>query len=171
MSASPLRTERTILLPLSANDLDEVGALYGDEDVMAYVDGGVRTRDQTKSALAAAERCWKAEGWGLWAIRDAETGGLIGEAGLQHLFDVDGAPVEFGFTLSKRHWGKGLATEAGHVILADAWERYTGDLIHAITDPENTASARVLNKLGFRQVEARLIHGESQLLWEIQRLR
>ncbi|GJM38504.1 MAG: N-acetyltransferase [Acidimicrobiales bacterium] len=171
MSASPLRTERTILLPLSANDLDEVGALYGDDEVMAYVDGGVRTREQTKSTLAAAERCWKAEGWGLWAIRDAETGGLIGEAGLQHLFDVDGAPVEFGFTLSKRHWGKGLATEAGHVILMDAWERFDGDLIHAITDPENTASGRVLLKLGFHQVETRLIHGESQLLWEIQRIR
>lgn len=171
MSASPLRTERTILLPLSANDLDEVGALYGDDEVMAYVEGGGRTRDQTKSTLAAAERCWKAEGWGLWAIRDAETGGLIGEAGLQHLFDVAGAAVQFGFTLSKRHWGKGLATEAGHVILMDAWDRYDGDLIHAITDPENIASGRVLHKLGFHQVETQLIHGESRLLWAIQRVR
>lgn len=171
MSASPLRTERTILLPLGANDLDEVGALYGDPAVMEFVDGGVRTREQTKSALAAAERCWKAEGWGLWAVRDAETGGLIGEAGLQHLFEVDGAPVEFGVTLAKRYWGKGLATEAGHVILGDAWERYSGDLIHAVVHPENTASARVLHKLGFHRVEDRLIHGETQHLWEIQRIR
>ena len=171
MSAPQLRTERTILLPLSVADLDEVGALYGDDAVMEYVDGGVRTREQTKSALGAAERCWRAEGWGLWAIRDATTGGLIGEAGLQHFFDVGGASVEFGFTIAKRFWREGYATEAGHVILMDAWDRYSGDLIHAKTDPDNEASASTLHKLGFRLVDERLIHGQTQHLWEIQRTR
>jgi RimJ/RimL family protein N-acetyltransferase len=158
-------------MPLSTADLDEVGALYGDDAVMEYVDGGARTREQTKSALAAAERCWRAEGWGLWVIRDATTGGLIGEAGLQHLFDVDGAPVEFGFTIARRYWREGYAIEAGHVILSDAWERYDGALIHAVAHPDNTASEATLHKLGFRFVEDRLIHGETQRLWEIQRTR
>ncbi|MEM7140299.1 MAG: GNAT family N-acetyltransferase [Actinomycetota bacterium] len=158
-------------MPLTSADLDEVGALYGDDSVMEFVDGGIRSRDQTKSALAAAERCWRAEGWGLWSIRDAHTGGLIGECGLQHLFDVDGAAVDFGFTIAKRQWSKGYATEAGHVILADAWERYDGDLIHAVTHPENNASATVLHKLGFRESDQRMIHGIIQVLWEIQRVR
>lgn len=171
MSASPLRTQRTILLPLGPADLDEVAALYADEAVMEYIDGGVRTRAQTKSSLAAAERCWKAEGWGLWAIRDAETGGLIGESGLQHLFGVEGASVDFGFTIAKRHWGEGYATEAGHVILLDAWDRYPGDLIHAVTHPDNAGSAAVLLKLGFREVEQQILHGTPQRLWEIQRIR
>lgn len=160
-----------ILMPLSSADLDEIGALYGDDVVMDLVDGGARTRDQTKSALAATERCWRAEGWGLWALRDATTGGLIGEAGLQHLFDVDGASIDFGFTIARRFWNQGYATEAGHVILTDAWDRYGGDLIHAITHPDNRASASVLRTLGFRLVEERLIHGQPQHLWEIQRTR
>ena len=171
MSASPLRTERTILMPLSTDDLDEVGALYGDDAAMEYVEGGVRTRGQTKSALAASERCWRAEGWGLWAIRDAETGGLIGECGLQHLFEVDGAPIEFRFTITKRHWDNGYATEAGHVIILDAWERYSGDLIHAVCHPDDAASAAILHKLGFREVGPRMIHSVTQRLWEIQRIR
>lgn len=171
MSAPLLRTERTILIPLSIDDLDEAGALYGDDAVMEFVDGGVRTRDQTKSALAAAERCWRSEGWGLWAIRDATTGGLVGEAGLQHLFEVDGATVDFGVTIARRFWGEGYATEAGHVILMDAWERYSGDLLHAVTHPDNVRSANVLHKLGFRLAEERLIHGDTQNLWEIQRTR
>lgn len=158
-------------MPLSAADLDEVGALYGDETVMEYIDGGTRTRDQTKSALAAAERCWRAEGWGLWAIRDATTGGLIGEAGLQHLFEVEGATVEFGFTIARRFWNDGYATEAGHAILADAWGRYGGDLIHAVAHPDNRPSEAMLRKLGFRLVEDRMIHGVTQHLWEIQRTR
>jgi len=158
-------------MPLTGADLDEVGALYGDDAVMEYVDGGRRTREQTKSALAAAERCWRSEGWGLWTIRDATTGGLIGEAGLQHLFDVESASVDFGVTISRRHWGQGFATEAGHVILMDAWNRYRGDLIHSVTDPDNSANIAVLHKLGFRKVEERLIHGTPQQLWEIQRIR
>ncbi len=158
-------------MPLGLADLDEVGALYGDDEVMEFVDGGVRTREQTKSTLAAAERCWRAEGWGLWAIRDAETGGLIGEAGLQHLFDVESASVDFGVTVARRHWNQGYATESGHVILMDAWERFGGDLIHAVTRPDNIASERVLHKLGFRQIEQQLIHGMPQHLWEIQRIR
>jgi RimJ/RimL family protein N-acetyltransferase len=158
-------------MPLSAADLDEVGALYGDDAVMEFIDGGSRSRDQTKSALAAAERCWRAEGWGRWAIRHAETGGLIGEAGLHHVFDVEGAPVAFGCTIARRHWNEGFATEAGHVILLDAWDRYRGDLIHSVTDPRDAAGAAVLVKLGFRMVEERLIHGSTQKLWEIQRVR
>lgn len=160
-----------ILLPLSGADLDEVSSLYGDDEVMRYVDGGIRTREQTKSTLAAAERCWRAEGWGLWAIRDAETGGLIGEAGLQHLFDVVGAPVDFGFTIARRFWDAGYATEAGHVILNDAWERYRGDAIHSVCHPDNATSIEVLRKLAFRMAEVRVVHGESQQLWEIQRVR
>jgi ribosomal-protein-alanine N-acetyltransferase len=171
VSAPLLRTRRTILIPLSSADLDEAGALYGDDAVMAHVDGGTRTREQTTSALAAAERCWRAEGWGLWSIRDAGTGGLIGETGLQHLFDVEGATVDFGFTIARRYWDQGYATEAGHVILADAWERFGGDLIHAVVRSENAPSAAVLHKLGFRHVEQRRIHGILQELWEIQRIR
>lgn len=170
MSAPALRTERLVMLPLSTADLDEVATLHADEAVMEYVDGGTRNRDQTKSALAATERCWKSEGWGLWAIRDATTGGLVGEGGLQHITDLDGAEVDFGITIAKRHWDKGYATEAGHVILLDAWDRYTGNLIHAVTHPANTASAAVLRKLGFRRVDDRDIRGSTQFLWEVPRL-
>lgn len=171
MSAPTLRTPRTIIMPIGLADLDEVSALYGDAVVMEHVDGGVRSREQTKSSLAAAERCWGAEGWGLWAIRDAETGALIGEAGLQHLFDVEGATVDFGVTVGRRHWNQGLATEAGHVIILDAWDRFPGDLIHAVTIPANVASEAVLHKLGFRRADDQMIHGMIQHLWEIQRVR
>lgn len=170
MSAPPLRTRRTVLLPLGVSDLDEVAALYADEEVMAQVDGGTRTREQTKRSLAAAERCWRAEGWGLWAIRDAETGALIGEAGLQHLFEVDGGEVEFGVTLARRYWNQGLATEAGHAVMLDAWDRFEGLLIHAVCRIDNRPSAAVLLKLGFSKVDERRIHGVLQQLWEIQRV-
>ena len=159
-----------MILPLNSADLDEVAALYADDEVMAAIDGGVRTREQAKSSLAAAERCWKSEGWGMWAVRDATTGGFVAEAGLQHLTDVEGAQVEFGYTLARRHWNQGFATEAGHAILLDAWSRYTGDLIHAITQPHEQTHAAALRTMGFRRVDDRLIHGTTKYLWEVPRL-
>jgi len=159
VSASPLRTARTVLIPLSVADLDEVAALYGDEEVMRYLDGGTRTREETRSNLQAAERCWRAEGWGRWAIRDADTGGLVGEGGLQHNFDIEGAPVSFSIVVSRRVWNQGYGTEAGHVILDDAWDRYAADAVHAVVHPDNQAAAALLRKLAFHKAEnLSLIH-------------
>ena len=158
------------MLPLGSDDLDEAAALYSDPEVMHHIDGGVRNRAQTKSALAAAERCWRAEGWGLWAVRDSVTGALVGEAGLQHLTEVDGATTDFSCTMARRYWGQGYATETGHAVLLDSWDRFKGDLIHAITAPEHKKAAAVLRKLGFRRVDDRLVHGTMQYLWELPRL-
>ena len=170
MDAPTLRTERLVLLPLGPADLDEAAALYSDEAVMRYVDGGTRDRATTAHLLEANERCWKSDGWGLWAIRNAETGAFLGEGGLQRLTDVTGAQGDFGYTISRRNWDKGIATEAGNAILYDAWRRFPGDQIHALVHPDNSASGAVLRKLGFRRLDDELIHGLEQQVWEIQRL-
>lgn len=156
-------------MPLGPADLDEVAALLADPEVMRHVDGGVRTRPETADALAANDRNWKKVGWGLWAIRDATTGGLVGEGGLQPVDDVEGIAVDFGLTLGRRHWGKGLASEAGAVILDDAWARYDGDTIHAVVSLENDSSRAVLERLGFRRADTTLIRGTTQELWAVER--
>jgi RimJ/RimL family protein N-acetyltransferase len=158
-------------MPLALADLDEVAGLYGDERVMRHLDGGARTREQTRSNLEAAERCWRAEGWGRWAIRDATSGALLGEGGLQHNFDIEGAPVSFSIIISRRVWGEGYGTEAGHVIIDDAWDRYDADALHAVLHPDNTAGAALLRKLAFRRAENQTINGVTQQVWEIPRLR
>ena len=170
MDAPTLRTQRLVLLALGPGDLDEAAALYGDEAVMRYVDGGTRDRPTTSHLLEANARCWKSDGWGLWAVRDAETGAFLGEAGLQRLTDVAGAQVDYSYTISRRNWDKGIDTEAGNAILYDAWDRYRGDQIHAIVHPDDTGRAAVLRKLGFRLEGSRLIHGIEQHVWEVQRL-
>jgi RimJ/RimL family protein N-acetyltransferase len=169
VAASNLLTERLVLIPLGPGDLDEVAALYGDPEVMRHIDGGIRTRAATADALAAAERNWERRGWGLWAIRDATTGGLVGEGGLQPLDDVNGAAIDFGFTLGRRHWGKGLATEAGAAILADAWDRYDGDQLQAIAHTDNGPSKAVLKKLGFHHLDNRTVDEEIQEIWALDR--
>src|SRR5690625_3551255 len=50
-SAEPVRTERLLLRPLRASDLDDVHAYQGREDVVRYLQWEVRDREQTAAHL------------------------------------------------------------------------------------------------------------------------
>ena len=52
--------------------------------------------------------------------------------------------------LSPAHWGKGLATEAVRRVLQFGFERIGLHRVEAELDPRNTASARLLERIGFR---------------------
>lgn len=159
-----------MLLPLGGADLDEAAALFADPRVMFHIDGGTRDRSTTSNVLQANERCWNAEGWGLWAVRDAASGAFLGQGGLQRITELHGAEVEFSMIVGRRSWQKGIATEAANAILYDAWERFGGNLIHALVHPDNVAVGPFLRRVGFRRDADELVRGETLEVWHTQRL-
>ena len=60
-----------------------------------------------------------------------------------------GGEIEIGFLTAETHKNKGYATEACRALIWWFFERKNQDVINAITEPENKASRRVLEKLGF----------------------
>ena len=62
--------------------------------------------------------------------------------------NTDGS-VEIGYGISKEFCGKGYATEAVNAVVDWAMEQSGIARIEAETDPDNTASQRVLEKCGF----------------------
>ena len=70
---------------------------------------------------------------------------VIGGIGLDRRADG----VEIGYWLARDHWGQGYATEAGAALLNSA-AAVGHRRIHAAHALDNGASARVLEKLGFR---------------------
>jgi RimJ/RimL family protein N-acetyltransferase len=58
--------------------------------------------------------------------------------------------LEMGFQLRPEHWGKGLASEAAAAVVDYAFERAGVLALSAGHHPENRASQRVLEKIGFR---------------------
>ena len=170
MDALSLRTKRLVLLPLGGADLDEAAALFADPRVMLHIDGGTRDRATTSHVLQANERCWKTEGWGLWAVRDASSGAFLGQGGLQRITELQDADVEFSMIIGRRSWQKGVATEAANAILFDAWERFGGSQIHALLHPDNTAGGPFLRRIGFRRDDDQLVRGETLEVWQTQRL-
>ncbi len=57
---------------------------------------------------------------------------------------------EMGDTLHPHHWGQGYATEVAGLLLRMGFERLGFERVAATCDPENVASARVLEKTGLR---------------------
>jgi len=58
---------------------------------------------------------------------------------------------EIGFLFDPKVWGKGFASEALRAIAAYGFEALGFSEIRADVDPDNTASLRVLERVGFRR--------------------
>ena len=73
---------------------------------------------------------------------------VIGFAGLKWLVEL--GEVDLGYRFLPAYWGVGLATEAGEAVLRYGFERLGLRRVIGLVMPENTASIRVLEKLGLR---------------------
>lgn len=60
-----------------------------------------------------------------------------------------------GYVIARAHWGRGIATVAVKLALLRGFADLRLERIEALVDPENVASARVLEKVGF-SLEAEL---------------
>ncbi len=77
-----------------------------------------------------------------------QTDQLIGRVYIHSKPELDG-DVEIGYSISEKQRNKGHATEAAQAIVRFAFERAGQEVLSAIVKPENIASRRVIEKLGF----------------------
>lgn len=91
------------------------------------------------------------EGWGPWLIVARATREALGSCGLRGKPDFVGA-VEMGYSLYPRFERQGYATEAARAIAGWALEQPGVTAVRATIPAQHTASLRVAEKLGMRQV-------------------
>ena len=151
-TVTSLETERLRLRPSSPADAPAITPLISEWEVARhtariphpYPENGA----EEWLALASAER---EAGRGLsLVIEERATGRLIGCIGLETGDEED--RLEIGYWLGRPYWGRGYATEAVRALTAWALALPGVRQVHADVYPDNPASARVLEKAGFRQV-------------------
>ena len=71
---------------------------------------------------------------------------FVGWAGLAYLPEFD--EIDLGYRFLPEYWGKGIATEASHAILAYGFEELKLSRIIAIALKEHSASIKVMEKVG-----------------------
>jgi [ribosomal protein S5]-alanine N-acetyltransferase len=82
-----------------------------------------------------------------FAIVLKDEGRLIGNCGLR-MQTTHAQVADLGYEISRPYWGQGYATEAARTLLAFGFNQLHLHRIWAYCIAENTASARVLEKIG-----------------------
>jgi RimJ/RimL family protein N-acetyltransferase len=157
----PIRTERLLLRPYTEHDFDALYDIQSRPDVVRYLYVGTRDREQVRESLRQkiAASGLREEGDNLTlAVVLPETGELIGDV-ILIWHSRDHRQGEIGYTFHPDHGGHGYATEAAEVMLRLGFEVFGLHRLVGRLDARNTASARVLERLGMRH-EARLVQNE-----------
>ena len=145
-----LKTERLMFRPFTADDLPLVVDLHSDPEVQRYL-GGMWPDEQMQATLDRFLRNQATFGMSKWAIF-LHDGSFVGRAGVSPFPALSdkgfGGDRELGYTLKRRFWGVGLATEAARAA-ADWFFAHTDEpVLIGFTEPGNTASQQVLMKVG-----------------------
>ena len=163
-----LLTERMRGEPLGPQHLADLAPMLADPRV-AETMGGIQTPDQVSAGLARTAAHWRREGYGLWMLYDRATGAPVGRGGLNRTEFDGAAEVEVGWLIVPERWNQGLATELGAASVELAFGTLGLPDLVAFTMPHNTASRRVMEKLGFTY-ERDVVHADlPHVLYRLRR--
>jgi ribosomal-protein-alanine N-acetyltransferase len=107
------------------------------------------TARDVRASLVDKREHWERHGFGLYLLRDRDTGQLAGRGGLQYTDAIGGFAVEAAWAIIPDRWGQGLATELAEASVTVAFGSLGLHDLIAITLPDNVGSRRVMEKSGF----------------------
>jgi len=145
-----LLTPRLTLRRLTSDDADFVVRLLNEPSFLEFIgDRGVRDRHDAHRYLQAGPfAMYERFGYGPWHVVRTADGASLGMCGL---LKRDSLPeVDLGYAYLPEYWGRGFAFEAASATLDHAARKFGLRRVIAVVSPENTASIRLLEKLGMR---------------------
>jgi RimJ/RimL family protein N-acetyltransferase len=171
-----LETERLRLRPPRSDDAYAAAEYLFDEETMAFIGGFDPHVDPSAVVQRWLER-WSADGFGPFMVERKSDGVWIGRTGIlvwdgrtwetSTLRDAgEHARPELGWTLARRHWGQGYATEAAYAAREWARREHGLERLISLVHPDNVRSARVAEKLGAVPGETIVLEEEySAIAW------
>lgn len=144
-----VETRRLLLRRLTVDDATIMLALLNDPGFLHYVgDRGVRTLTDARDYLERGPIASYAEhGFGMYLVELRDMNVPVGICGLVRRASLAGPDIGFAFLPEYR--SRGYAVEAAAAVLDHARDALQLVSLAAIVHPENAASRRVLEHLGF----------------------
>ena len=143
-------TKRTFIREFSMPDLDDLFKLYSKPGMTEYMEPLFEYEEEKQYELNYIQYIYKLYGFGMWLVYDKISKDLIGRAGIEVRDTcLEENQAELGFCIASDRWGQGLGYEVCSEIVRLAREEYDLDSLIARCDPDNKASRRLLEKLGF----------------------
>jgi len=154
-------------------DAEGMFVMDSDADVHRYVGGRpVQTIEQTREVIDIIRAQYDSNGIGRWAVIEKTTGNFVGWSGLKLITEPINDHVNYydlGYRFAKSAWGKGYATETAHATVQYAWDVMKLNELNAITNIDNAASRKVLEKMGMQENGTFLYDGEEHIWYDLAR--
>ncbi len=167
MGAVQLETDRLIMRMWRNEDFEPYLQLCSDPDVMRYLGGKPLDRLEAWRNMAFIVGHWQLLGYGHWAVEEKATGAFVGRIGFMN---PEGWPAfELGWTLARKFWGRGYASEGARRALTYAFDELDRDHVISLIDPLNTNSIKVAERLGEKLEGKTELFGREVLIYGIDR--
>ncbi len=167
----PFDTAHLHFRPFVEADVAGMFALDSDPAVHRYLGGigGQLLNDpaQSLAMIHFIQAQYRAIGIGRWAVLLRATGEFMGWAGLKLVSGPINGHHDFydiGYRFRPAFWGQGYGYEAAQAWLTYGFETLKLPRICAYADVENTASRRILEKIGLRMGNA-FEEGGTRCVW------
>lgn len=148
-----IETERLVMRPPEASDLAWQLEWLNTPAVMRFLGGEPRPADQVHAGFERNSEAMSKGEPAFWTLVLRTSGETIGKCGLSRIEEqfapraIAGA-IQAGWSLAEPFWGKGLAGEAARATLGYGFSRFAVPEIWAQTSQSNTASNRLMARLG-----------------------
>ncbi|GAB4579405.1 MAG: GNAT family N-acetyltransferase [Anaerolineales bacterium] len=147
----PLQTERLVIRHLTDSDVKALFDIRSNSEVMRYWSSPPITElEQAQNIITRSQEGDEAGEFLQLGIERRMDGVLIGTCTL-FSFHLPSRRAEIGYVLGRPYWGQGYMHEALQRLVQYAFENLDLNRLEADIDPRNAASAKTLQRLGFRK--------------------
>ena len=154
-----LESERLLLRQITSDDVNEVFELRSNPETMKYIPRPLTTtKDEAMAHVKMIQDKIETNEGINWAITLKGNPKMIGIIG-HYRIRWEHFRSEIGYMLLPEYQGKGIITEAIQLMIHYGFNEMKMHSLEAIIDPNNNASAKVLEKNNFVK-EAHLIQNE-----------
>ena len=141
------RTNRLTAKTVNKTDITDMFRLHSNDKVMKYIRRTEQSIKETEKVyLKMCNIRRQFEGLGMWSVFLSGSKDYIGWVILKPLGHT--REIEIGYRLFPEYWGNGYATEISFELCRYGFNILKLEKIIGIPHPENTASQKVLQKLG-----------------------
>jgi len=159
-----LETKRLVLRKWTNDDCDALFEILSDAEVVRHVDDGKPfSRDKTLKFLDAMKICVEKNGFCRWKTVEKSSGEIVGSCGFGRIAET--GEIELGYLLRRNSWGRGYATEIAGAVTLYGFKNLGFREIIALTALNNSASQKVLEKIGFASRGIEVVGGKESLVF------
>lgn len=168
-----VETERLVLRGFVREDFPAFAQFWSDARVTGPIGIAPLTEEEAWGRFCRYLGHWSLLGFGTWAVVEKASEAVVGETGLfdfrRDLGAAYAGDPEQGWALAPEAHGKGYATEAAREALAWGGRHFERFNPFCIVSPDNAASLRVAEKLGYREAARTLFKGAAAILFRLPR--